>query len=219
MIGILAHRGIWDENVEPNSLEALSNSIKSGFGIETDLRDHEGRIVISHDMPRSPVLLFEDFLNEYYELIKSVDNQQYLALNIKSDGLQVEIKRILSEFKIDKYFFFDMSIPDTFPYIKNNLNIFLRHSDYEEPSKNFDKYDGVWIDHFESEWFSPKDLDLYLHNDKKICFVSPELHHREYTKCWEMIKKYIDEIKISDRKNIMICTDKTHEALDFFYEE
>ena len=128
MIDILAHRGIWDKNIEPNSLGALSNSIKSGFGIETDLRDHEGRIVISHDMPRTPVLLFEDFLNEYCQLIKPSNNQQYLALNIKSDGLQFEIKRILSEFKIDKYFVFDMSIPDTIPYIKNNWNVIEKNA-------------------------------------------------------------------------------------------
>jgi len=216
MIDILAHRGIWDKNIEPNSLGALSNSIKSGFGIETDLRDHEGRIVISHDMPRTPVLLFEDFLDEYCQLIKPSNNQQYLALNIKSDGLQFEIKRILSEFKIDKYFVFDMSIPDTFPYIKNNLNIFLRHSDYEEPSKNFNQYDGIWIDHFERDMFSPKDLDLYLSNEKKICFVSPELHNREYIKYWEMIKRYVNKTKIANKKNIMICTDKTQEALEFF---
>jgi len=50
--GILAHRGAWTVPKERNSAEALKRALKSGFGIETDLRDLDGTVVISHDPPK-----------------------------------------------------------------------------------------------------------------------------------------------------------------------
>ena len=58
---ILAHRGIFfNKNIE-NSEEALCTALSNRFGIETDLRDFGGKIVISHDPPRegsSPIRWF-----------------------------------------------------------------------------------------------------------------------------------------------------------------
>ena len=48
---VLAHRGIFNCEKEKNSQRALSMALVNGFGIETDIRDLGGRIVISHDPP------------------------------------------------------------------------------------------------------------------------------------------------------------------------
>jgi glycerophosphoryl diester phosphodiesterase len=55
-LNTLAHRGLWHDKSEQNTLLAIEASWESGFGIETDIRDQLGKVVISHDPPGSSVL-------------------------------------------------------------------------------------------------------------------------------------------------------------------
>ena len=53
---IMCHRGYWSGELgiaplQKNSWEAFERAIDFGFGIETDLRDYAGSVVISHDVP------------------------------------------------------------------------------------------------------------------------------------------------------------------------
>ena len=84
---ILAHRGLWEEKSQQNSLTALTNALKNGFGIETDIRYffNEG-LIISHDpccFELESYILFEDLLKIY----KEIDSKSFLAINIKSDEI------------------------------------------------------------------------------------------------------------------------------------
>ena len=81
---ILAHRGWWTKPAEKNSFEAIRRAIDAGFGIETDFRDLNGTIVISHDPPQGEVLCAESFFGLYAQ----IGTNGRLALNIKADGLQ-----------------------------------------------------------------------------------------------------------------------------------
>ena len=51
IVEILAHRGFWKKESEKNTQIAFERAFDKGFGIETDLRDIKGEIVISHNMP------------------------------------------------------------------------------------------------------------------------------------------------------------------------
>ena len=65
-----------------NALSALRAAL--GFGIETDIRDALGELVISHDPPRSKdAVKFECFL----DLVLATKSAGRIALNIKADGL------------------------------------------------------------------------------------------------------------------------------------
>ena len=77
-IEILAHRGCWGNEEEKNTLNAFKKAFELGFGVETDLRDICGKIVISHDMPKGNELSFEDLL------IEMNGRNLPLALNIKA---------------------------------------------------------------------------------------------------------------------------------------
>lgn len=56
-----------------------------GYGTETDIRDIQGKLVISHDMPQGNEITFE-------ELLQIMDGRNLpLALNIKADGMANEI--------------------------------------------------------------------------------------------------------------------------------
>ena len=47
---ILAHRGVWRISEERNSMSSIRAALDAGFGIETDVRDYKGNLVISHDI-------------------------------------------------------------------------------------------------------------------------------------------------------------------------
>ena len=84
-MNILAHRGLWGTNLEKNSIKSLNSAFRHDFGIETDLRDFQGSLVISHDpiANNKNILYFKDLLNEY----KRFNYTGTIALNIKADGI------------------------------------------------------------------------------------------------------------------------------------
>lgn len=210
---ILSHRGFWTQTIIKNSKESFINSFSKGFGTETDLRDYNGEIVISHDIPEQDNLVsFESFL----EIYKSYSNLEIpLALNVKSDGLQIKAKSILKKFNIEDYFFFDMSIPDHIGYIKTKLISYTRQSEYEKEPIFYNDSSGIWLDAFESLWYDNILINDHLNNNKKVSIVSFDLHKREYLSQWN----YIKTNKFHLNENVLLCTDYPEEAKSFFYEK
>ena len=107
MIEIFAHRGLWSDFKEQNTLSAIENAFKLGLNLETDIRDLNGNLVISHDpaieMNRIDFKHFLEIKENYPDLL--------VALNIKSDGLsQLLIDIGLQSFS-EEYLLFDGSFP------------------------------------------------------------------------------------------------------------
>lgn len=208
MLDIIAHRGVWNENHEKNSVGAFKKALENGFGIETDLRDFNGNIVISHDIPSKTCITFKEFMGIVQEY-----PSQTLALNIKSDGLQHLIKNNLS---IDtQYFFFDMSVPDTLGYAKNDLEFFTRYSDIEPYPSLVNDATGIWVDNFSSNILDIDAVVRFLDLNKKIVLVSPELHGFEYNVYWEQLLKYLKQNPCK-AKYVGLCTDKPFNAREYF---
>jgi hypothetical protein len=208
---ILAHRGQWKERSEQNTLKAIELAFHNGYGVETDLRDYHGQIIISHDCPeRDDLPTLDDLLSLY----KAYDMSVPLALNVKSDGLQQQCVRALKKADIqgDGIFFFDMSIPDALVYLKNDLPCFTRYSD-EEPVPSFlDRACGVWLDGFATDCTDKDIIFNWLKADLKVCLVSPELHKRNQEKIWSKWRSFLE----NTGKSVMICTDFPQEADRFF---
>ena len=204
---IIAHRGFWKKKVDQNTQASFKMAIEYGYGIETDIRDKNGQIVISHDLPRGKVLKLKDLLNLY---VKKSSNST-LALNIKSDGLQTELVKLIRQYDIKNYFIFDMSIPENIKYLKTSLEIYARLSEYEKNYKNFN-CKGLWIDQFNSDWVKPKKIIHLLKSKKKVCLVSSELHNRHKGQLWNMIL----ENNINKYNNFMLCTDFPNKAKKYF---
>jgi glycerophosphoryl diester phosphodiesterase len=209
---ILAHRGMWKSSSQKNTKDAIFSALKSGFGIETDLRDSNGEIVISHDMHTGPVkFLLEDLL-EFYS---NNSCNGVLALNIKSDGLQKHIQKSLDkyDFNINKIFVFDMSIPDLLEYKNFNIPFYTRISEYEKDPIMLESCSGLWIDNFHGNFNQIDQCLKYINQtNKKVCYVSPELHKRNYNLGWEQIMKK----KLFKSNNFLICTDNPFDALNYF---
>lgn len=208
---ILAHRGQWLHNAEKNSREALRLALDSRFGIETDLRDFGGRLVISHDPPSTNAFFVEDF----FSMVASISfGETPLALNIKSDGLRSMLKDLLKQHSIENYFCFDMSFPETLAYSRYGLRYFTRQSEYEREPVLYADAAGVWMDMFSSDWITASDIARHLDAGKEVAIVSPELHGRPWLPFWESVSAN----GLTEAAGLMLCTDHPTAAQDFFHE-
>lgn len=207
---IISHRGYWKSPSEKNALQAFNRSFELGLGTETDVRDFNGQLVISHDIPTGNEMTLEDF----FKLIS--DKTFSLALNIKSDGLVDKLSQLIETYNIRNAFVFDMSVPDQISYAKNGkISFFSRASEYEPVISLYDTCHGVWLDAFKSIWYDEKYIKNILNDGKKVCIVSPELHKRDdYEDLWNMLS--VSGLKDSD--NVILCTDFPEEAIAFLKE-
>ena len=208
---ILSHRGLWYKNEEKNSPEALRLTFEKGFGTETDFRDFNGEVVISHDVATESCISARQFF-EYY---RQYDRSLPLALNVKADGLQSLMANLLTEYDISNYFFFDMSVPDMLGYVRKGLKSFARLSEYEPEAILYDKITGIWLDGFESVWYNAELIKKHLAAGKKVCVVSEELHGRNADAQWTSLKKW----GLHHERDFMLCTDLPEKAKQYFSDE
>lgn len=212
---IFAHRGLWRQAADKNSLRALREALDLGFGLETDLRDDRGRIVISHDPPTGGEPTLEQFLDLYIE----TESKQQLALNVKSDGLQDGLKKAFAVRNIpsDRFFVFDMAIPDALGYIIDKIQCFTRESEIEPSPAFIDQATGVWLDCFYKDWINQSAILKHCDAGRKVAVVSPELHGRDKTSAWKTWRKIYRTLIADGRPDMMmICTDYPIEARDYF---
>jgi hypothetical protein len=204
---IISHRGYWIKPIEKNTDIAFFRSLKHGFGIETDLRDSNGEIVVSHDMPEGGELRFNRLISHI------ICDFQTLALNIKSDGLANIISKEMMYYPRDNWFVFDMSIPDMINHLRAGNPVFARMSEYEQQLPFPDQITGVWLDSFKNDWFSLNLIEELINKGMQVCVVSPELHGRDHACLWRKI------LPIANSKNLMICTDFPVDANSFFNDK
>lgn len=206
---VLSHRGYWKEPLEKNTRMAFERSFALGFGTETDIRDRNGRLVISHDMPDDGAMPVEVF----FEIYKRHNPALPLALNIKADGLQAELKRLLTACGIENYFVFDMAVPDGLLYCRQQFKAYTRHSEYESTPPYYEWAQGVWLDEFNGHWITDAVIEQHLAQGKQVCIVSPDLHKRDYRQEWQHYRRLEEKIGVN---RIMLCTDFPEQAREFF---
>lgn len=197
---ILAHRGWWLEPSEKNSRQALTRAFDAGFGVETDLRDLDGEVVVSHDPPTGRGHMT---LVDLLELYKQAGEPGALALNIKADGLQKPLAEALKKTGVSNYFVFDMSVPDGLVYLRHGLVAFTRRSEYETAPSFLDQAAGIWVDAFDGDWVQGDDLAQLSQGGKALALVSPELHGRAHQATWETWKAGASRAQ----GPLMLCTD------------
>jgi hypothetical protein len=208
---VLAHRGLWSDKADANSPGALLAALEAGFGIETDLRDLDGQIVVSHDppsrtCPRADPLI-EDWTN------KGLLGRLPLALNIKSDGLLTMLGRLTPLIELTPHFFFDMSFPQLLTYVRVGLPVALRISEFEPPAVHLldllEIKPRYWLDGFDSDWWLQNPHIAEICHSSPVTVVSPEIHGREPGRVWEWFAARVDE-----GCNISICTDRPFQVLE-----
>lgn len=209
---ILCHRGMWSRREDGNSLGALEAALASGYGLETDIRDRRGDVVISHDSADDRAPQLGDLLQLYRS---HADDSLTLALNVKADGLQEAVASALERYSVNKYFLFDMSIPDHLRWLAAGLRTFTRQSEFERDPALYEQSSGVWMDCFQRDWMTAGDIERHLRAGKSVCLVSPELHGRRHESMWEMVRR----ARLDGHEGVMLCTDLPDSARSFFNAE
>ena len=203
---ILAHRGWLRTERDQNSAAAFERAFAAGFGVETDLRDLAGNIVVSHDPPLGGELAFEALLS----IADRHPGSATLALNIKADGLQSLLAPSLSGRR--NYFLFDMAVPDLVASVRHGLACFTRQSDVEREPVLLDDVVGVWLDSFASPLPDIEAAAALGAKGKRLAFVSPELHHRAHEDYWAFLRAH--GLHLSPRT--LLCTDFPDLAARYF---
>lgn len=203
---ILAHRGYWLQKAEENTMDAFRKAFKNGFGVETDVRNFNEQLVLSHNIPKAGCTGFIEFAEEYAKDGKKLP----LALNVKADGMQQMLKDILFHYEIDHYFMFDMSVPEQIVYIRDGFHTFSRQSEYEQEIVMYGHVEGIWMDEFESPWITEEIIANHLANGKRLGIISSEIHNQDTDRLWHIIEPF------RDSENVMLCTDEPMKARSFF---
>lgn len=203
---IISHRGWWLNPSEHNTPAAFVRSFSAGYGTETDLRDHGGRLVVAHDPAGPGAFSFEEFLR----LHKAHDQSLPLALNIKADGLVPLLAERLRAHDVPDYFCFDMSVPETRRYAAAGLRFFTRQSEIEPAPAFLDQAEGVWMDSFDRDWITHEAISAHLREGRRVCLVSPELHRRDPADFWRFLREFPD----LSSPRLLVCTDLVEETLN-----
>lgn len=156
-----------------NTVEALKN-LSHEFGVELDLRDEAGELIISHD----PFVMgesFEAYLQAYHH--------GTMILNIKSERIEHRVLELIRKYEIRSYFFLDSSFPMIFLLSKEGeRNVALRFSEFEglDTLRNMaGMVDWVWVDCFTKLPLNSSDYNALKAMGYKLCLVSPELQGRD----------------------------------------
>ena len=168
------------------------------YGVEIDVRSYNNKIILNHDPMKNGEFL-DNWIRKY--------NHKFLIINIKEEGLEKYIIKILKNKKIKDFFFLDQSFPFLIKTLNSNeTRCAIRFSEYEDIKtiNNLKKkINCVWVDHFSKFPLNKSISNSLKKKNIKICIVSPEIVKKTSIQNLKKIKNSIQ------KKNIHIdavCT-------------
>jgi hypothetical protein len=144
------------------------------YGVEIDLREGNGDIILAHD-PFKEGISLDEYLDHY--------NHSFLILNVKASGLAEIARQKLKARGIENYFFLDCTFPEIIYLIRlGEEKVSLRYSEFEgmdsiRPLAG--KASWVWVDQFFNFTLDRKTFLDLKDMGFKVCLVAPELLGRD----------------------------------------
>lgn len=155
-----------------NTLEQLQ-ATPSEYGIEFDVRESERGVVVTHD-PWTPGVALHEFLSHC--------NHAFYIVNIKCEGIEETVLKLLWSYHIEKFFLLDCSFPMIVRLVRSGEpRVAIRLSEYESiytVLRMSEWVTWVWIDVFSRVPVTPEDCRILHDAGFKLCLVSPELQGR-----------------------------------------
>ena len=141
--------------------------------MEVDIRSYGGDLTINHD----PFIKGERF-DEWIKFF----HHGTLILNVKEEGLEEPLLKLMSQHKIEDFFFLDQS----FPFLRKSAMMgenrcAVRVSEYENIETALTLaglVKWVWVDCFTRFPITGEEAKKLQDHGFKLCFVSPELQGR-----------------------------------------
>lgn len=152
-----------------NSIAALEK-VPLSRGVEFDVRLNHGSLVTAHS-PFEPGDSLVDFL-------KFVGGRP-LIVNIKEEGIEDLVIKLLGENDVLNYFLLDVSFPYLIKFAQQGFTrIATRASEFEDSKAlQMTGSDWCWLDSFGDDFgHCVETIKLANEVGSKVCLVSPELH-------------------------------------------
>ena len=170
----------------------------SNFGVEIDIRSNGKNLILHHD-PFEQGELFEDWIRSYHH--------GTLILNVKEEGLESSLLKLMNQYKINDFFFLDQS----FPFLMKTASMgesrcAVRVSEYENIETVLSlsgMIDWVWVDCFTRFPLKKKDADQLTNAGFRLCLVSPELQGRKERTHVIEFRRELEQLGI---KGDAVCT-------------
>lgn len=143
------------------------------YGVEIDIRSFRGALVLHHEP-----FIEGEHLKEWLKCF----HHKTLILNVKEEGLEDAVLKLLEEFHVKDYFFLDQSFPFLIKY--SNLGLrkaAVRLSEYEAVEtviRLSGMVNWVWVDCFSELPLTKTIVRKLKQSNYNICIVSPELQGR-----------------------------------------
>jgi hypothetical protein len=135
-------------------------------------------------------------------LLSNWNHKGPLIINLKTEGIEEKCIKLLNQYKIERWFFLDMSMPFFVKYANlafekkipgfNTDNLAVRFSEYEaeEYAMGFTNKAGwVWVDCFNELPIDRVKIQKFQNAGFKVCIVSPELQRHNLKMIEEIIEK------------------------------
>ena len=170
--------------------------VSQDFGVEIDLRSNSKGIYLHHD-PFKKGERFENCIKKF--------NHKLIVLNVKEEGLEDKILKILRKNNIRNFFFHDQTFSTMLKNMKKT-KVSVRFSEYEGLKKIkelFKKIKWLWLDNFNEIKLDKSFYNFLKNMNVKICIVSPELVNK---KRLSEIKKITTFSKKNNIKFDAVCT-------------
>lgn len=152
-----------------NAIEGLER-LPDEFGIELDLRVHDGAIVCAHDA-------FEPgpTMEAYFPHLRD----RPLILNVKCEGIVEAVLDCCRRNGLEDFFFLGLGLSDTVKLVRaGERRVANYHSQYHHPEAPLPwegRIDWLWIDAYDRYPVHP-DVWPRLSESFKLCIGSPELY-------------------------------------------
>jgi len=178
-----------------NTIEGLLKTPKDR-GVEIDIRDYDGGLVLTHE-PFTKGDSLEEYLKNYHH--------KFIIFNTKVDGITSHILELVKKYNIKDYFFLDLANPTLIWQANKGVrDIAARFSEYEPVEACLalkGKVEWVWVDCFNSIPLNQENYSV-LSKHFKLCLVSPEMQGHPL----DWIEKFKQDFKQMPIQ--AVCTDR-----------
>lgn len=196
-VQIICHRGWWGTPADQNTFAAFVRAAAAGCGVELDVRDWEGELVVAHD----PYLSHQGRQTWFRDVatLAAARPDLPLLVNVKACGLAPLFCR---ERPPASAVFFDMAPADLPAYSRRRLPYLCRVAPHEPaaPAVARDAA-GWWVD-------GMGDPDYFPELPGRVFVASPDLHGVDPLPLWRKIR--------DGGGAVALCTDRPAEAAEFF---
>ena len=170
-------------------------------GIEFDIRDSAGEIIVQHDPFKSG--------QPFKEFVRYCPPSKFYIVNVKSEGIETDAVRILEEAGCRDFFLLDCSIPSIVRLGRTGeRRLAARFSEFEsiETVERLAPFiSWVWIDVFTCLPISRDLIDRVHRMGLRTCLVSPELQAQP-----DKISKYVSFLLSESAIPTAVCTKQAY---------